>query len=264
MGSFLSSVTTGKIKRPRRTLVYGPGGVGKTTFAAMFPGMLLLQAEDGSDDIDFANRGKLCQTFDEIMAAIVELYQEKHDWKGLAPDSLDWIESLIWNDVCAEANVKSIEDIDYGKGYVFAMKRWDRFVEGLEALRRDKGMEIVLIAHARQVKVDNPETESFDRYEPALHKLASAMIREWCDEVFFATYSVHTVTEDKGFGKTVARGIGSGERVIRTQERPAFIAKNRLSLPFEFPLDYREYAKLREARQASKRSKTQPETEQAA
>jgi len=38
------------------------------------------------------------------------------------------------------------------------------------------------------------------------------------------------------------QGIGTRERIIRTTEWPAHVAKNRLSLPDEFPLGYRLYA----------------------
>ena len=46
---------------------------------------------------------------------------------------------------------------------------------------------IVLIAHARIERFENPETESYDRYVPRLHRLASQVVQEWCDEVLFAT-----------------------------------------------------------------------------
>uniref|UniRef100_A0A7C4QSN6 Uncharacterized protein n=1 Tax=Schlesneria paludicola TaxID=360056 RepID=A0A7C4QSN6_9PLAN len=50
----------------------------------------------------------------------------------------------------------------------------------------------VPIAHARIERFENPETDAYDRYSPRLNKHASALIQEWCDEVLFATYKVHT------------------------------------------------------------------------
>ena len=38
------------------------------------------------------------------------------------------------------------------------------------------------------------------------------------------------------------KGTGTGERIIRTTERPAHVAKNRLNLPDELPLDWTAYA----------------------
>jgi len=104
-------------------------------------------------------------------------------------------------------------------------------------------MMVILLAHAKIEKFENPETETYDRYVPRLHKLASAVVQEWCDEVLFATYKVFTKKLDEGFSQTRTQGIGTGERIIRTSERPAHVAKNRLNLPDEFPLDWNVYAK---------------------
>ena len=38
--------------------------------------------------------------------------------------------------------------------------------------------------------------------------------------------------------KKVARAVGSGDRLLHTAERPAFIAKNRFGLPETLPLDW--------------------------
>ena len=52
-----------------------------------------------------------------------------------------------------------------------------------------------------------------------MHKSASALVQEWCDEVLFATYKVYTKVSDEGFSRKKARGIGTGERVIYTDGR---------------------------------------------
>ena len=101
---------------------------------------------------------------------------------------------------------------------------------------------VVLIAHAKIERFENPETETYDRYVPRLHKLASQVVQEWCDEVLFATYKVYTKVTDEGFNRKKAKGCGTGERIIRTAERPAHVAKNRLNLPDELSLDWNSYA----------------------
>jgi len=49
--------------------------------------------------------------------------------------------------------------------------------------------------------------------------------------VLFANYRVSTVKTDVGFNRKVTRALGSGERLLHTAERPAFLAKNRYGLP---------------------------------
>lgn len=237
----LEQVMCGKAPAPRRVMLYGTHGIGKSTFASCAPKPIFLQTEDGLGEID-CDKLPLVTSFAEAMAALSELYTEQHPYQTVVVDSLDWLERLIWAEVCRKRNVENIEEIGYAKGYVFSLTQWREFLEGLSALRADRGMTAVLIAHARIERFENPETESYDRYVPRLHKLAAAIVQEWCDEVLFATYKVYTKQSDEGFNRKRTQGVGSGERIIRTQERPAHVAKNRLNLPDELPLDWNTYA----------------------
>ena len=239
--SLLDQVETGRCARPRRVLIYGLHGIGKSTFGAMADAPVFIQTEEGLNDID-CQRFPLAQNYTDIMNAMGALYSEPHEYRTLVIDSLDWLQTIIFARICEEHGVRSIEDIPYGKGYTFALTLWREVLQGLDALRNKRGMTIVLIAHAQIEKFANPETDTYDRYSPRLHKLASPVIQEWCDEVLFARYLVHTKTTDEGFDRKRTQGVGSGERIICTNERPAHVAKNRLSLPDEIPLDYRVYA----------------------
>mgnify|MGYP000007533672 FL=1 len=67
-------------------------------------------------------------------------------------------------------------------------------------------------------------------------------MQEHSDIVLFANYRISTVKADVGFNKKVNRAMGSGERVIHTAERPAFLAKNRYGLPETLPLDWQSFA----------------------
>jgi len=237
----LGQIQRGRAAAPRRTLVYGVHGVGKSTFGSMAERPVFIQTEDGLGNIE-CERFPLASQYTDVVAALAELYTEAHEYRTVIVDSLDWLERLIWAEVCKKRGVESIEDIGYGKGYVFALTNWREVLAGLDALRNDRGMGVILIAHAQIERFANPETDTYDRYSPRLHKQASALVQEWADEVLFATYAIHTKTTEEGFGRRRVQGIGTGERVVRTTERPAHVAKNRLSLPDEMPLDYRIYA----------------------
>ena len=239
----LEQIQRGVVNVPRRTLLYGVHGVGKSTWGSMTEKPVFIQTEDGLANID-CERFPLAQAYSDVLAAIGELYTEPHEYRTVVVDSLDWLERLIWADVCRKRGVESMEDIPYGKSYVFALTQWREVLQGLDALRNERGMNILLIAHAQIERFANPETDTYDRYSPRLQKQASALVQEWCDEVLFATYKVHTKTTTEAFDRKRVQGIGSGERIIRTTERPAHVAKNRLGLPDEIPLDYRVYAAL--------------------
>jgi hypothetical protein len=237
----LAHIQKGRTAMPRRVMLYGVHGVGKSTFGAMAETPVFITTEEGTNDID-CDRFPLATTFGDVLNSLSALYSEEHGYQTVVIDSLDWLERLIWAEVCAKRGVETIEDIGYAKGYVFALTHWREIFAGLDALRTDRGMQVILIAHAAIEKFANPETDTYDRYVPRLQKLASALVQEWCDEVLFATYRVHTKTQSEGFDRKRTQGIGTGERIIRTTERPAHVAKNRLNLPDELPLDYRVFA----------------------
>lgn len=206
---------------------------------------VFIPTEEGLDDID-CRSFPLCRAFGDVMDAIGKLYSGEGDYGGFKTaniDSADWLERLIHAEVCRTRKVDTIEDIGFGKGYVFALPYWQEVLDGLAALGRDRGMTIIMTAHAKIEKFNNPETDAYDRYEPKLHKSSSAILQEWCSEVLFANYKVFTTSKDEGFGKTRTKAATVADRVLRTTERPAHVAKNRLNLPDELPLDYREFAK---------------------
>lgn len=246
----LERITTGRQQRPRRVMLYGVHGIGKSTFGAMAPRPVFLPTEDGLDNID-CSAFPLATTFDDVLQGVMGLYSEAHEYQTVVIDSLDWLERLIWAEVVRRKpmtekgrQVASIEDYGFAKGYAYALDIWKEVLDGLSALRDERGMMVILLAHAKIERFENPETDAYDRYSPRLNKHASSLIQEWCDEVLFATYKVHTKQTDEGFDKTRTRGIGSGDRILRTTERPAHLAKNRLGLPEELPLEFGAYAEF--------------------
>jgi hypothetical protein len=101
---------------------------------------------------------------------------------------------------------------------------------------------VVQIAHTDIKRFDSPEHDPYDRYVIKLHARAAALLQEHSDVVLFANYRISTVKADVGFNKKVSRAVGSGERVIHTVERPAFLAKNRYDLPDTLALEWSAFA----------------------
>ena len=146
----LSSIQSGVTIAPPRCLIYGPPGVGKTTFAAG-PGdkCIFVPTEEGADVVG-VDRFPLAQSVADVMSNLDDLINDKHDYKVVTIDSLDWYENLTWAAVCEEHKLGSIEDMGYGKGYVAALAHHRAILGKLTILRRDKGMACVLLAHSQQ------------------------------------------------------------------------------------------------------------------
>ena len=232
----LSQIVNGQNLGPPRVLIYGPAGVGKTTFAANAKNPIFIQTEDGADVVGGA-RFPLAKSFGDVEEAVNSLATEKHDYNSVVLDSLDWLEQLIWKEVCNAHRINSLEDLGYGKGYVFALDIWRKFLNGVASLRNN-GMAVIFIAHSEIKRFEDPEGEGYDRYQIKLHRKASDLCQEFSDLIGFATYKTSTKQIDGGFGRKITRAVGTGERVLRTSERPAFIAKSRYDIPDELPLDW--------------------------
>ena len=233
----LNKVIKGKIQSPHFVLIYGTDSVGKSTFGASAPNPIFLEMESGSDNLD-VSRLKI-KSFEELNQALNSLLTEEHDFKSVVVDSLDWLEPLVWAAVCQEGGQKSIEDFGYGKGYVLALKKWNDLILTFKKLREVKKMNIILIAHS-QIKVfnDPSQPQSYDRYQLKLNDKAAALFREAVDSVLFATFETF-VKKDGNMSK--AKAFGEGKRVLFTERRPSFDAKNRFGLPFELPLNWDAY-----------------------
>lgn len=230
--------------KPPRILIYGSQKKGKSTFGSLADSPVFIQVEDGLDAIDVESF-PLAKSFQEVMGNIQSLAEQEHDFRTLVVDSVDWLEPLVWKETVLRnpygekgKKIDSIEDYGYGKGYIHAMEVWKEYLDALDYLRSERGMAIIQICHAQIRKFENPETDIYDRYELKLQKSAGAKLMEHSDIILFVNQYVGVKKEEKAMAKDGRkRAVGTGELVLYTEERPAFMAGNRYSLPAEIPFD---------------------------
>jgi hypothetical protein len=233
----LGALVKGRKVEPLRTILYAPEGIGKTTFGASAPGAIFLGAEEGSAQLD-VTRFPSPQTWTEVFDAIRLLTNETHDFKTLVVDTLDWIEPLCWAHICKRDNKKDVEDYGYGKGYQAALEEWRLFLGALERMRKAKPINVLMLAHSWIKPFKNPAGDDFDRYELKLNNKAAGLLKEWADDVLFANYEQFGKKDERT--KRV-RGVDTGARIIFTERRAAYDAKNRHSLPETLPLSWADY-----------------------
>lgn len=261
----LAGIQSGVDPRPPKVVIYGPPGVGKSTWAAGAPKPVFIQTEDGLNHIDVhrfpmatpdvhGNRNE----FEYVMECLRLLDADDTGFASVVVDTLDAFETAVWKDVENKTG-KAVADHGFGKGYLLALERWREFTAALDRLRNERHMAIILIGHSDIENYASPEVEPYDRHVLRLHRKARALIEDYADELMFASFKVYTTTTESGFARSVTRGVGSGERVVYTHERPAWRAKTRSGLPEELPLDFKAF----QAAYTSKKTEPKPQTAKA-
>lgn len=230
------NITRGKIKSAQKVVIYGPEGIGKSTFASQFPNPLFIDTEGSTKNLDVARMDKPT-SWTMLKSQLEYVKNNPTVCKTVVIDTIDWAEQLCIDDVCAQYGKKGIEDFGYGNGYVYEKEEFGRFLNSLEDLI-DKGINVVLTAHAQLRKFSQPdEIGEYDRWELKLGKKTasqiSPLVKEWADMVLFANYKTVAVATDKDGKKYKAQG---GGRVMYTLHHPCWDAKNRHGLPEEMDL----------------------------
>jgi hypothetical protein len=241
MAISLASIQRGVGVLPPRIVLHGDRGLGKTTFGASAPNPIFIPTEEGLGQLDVP-AFPLMTDYVDVRGAISSLLEEDHDYGTVVIDSLDWLEPLLWRYIADRDEQKDIEAYGYGKGYLAAADEWRDMLGDLNELRTRRKMAVILICHSEIKTHQTPDSDPYDRYQLKLHRKAGDVVQEWSDAILFASLKTHTKTTEGAFGKKVTRGISTGERVMYTEPRPAYVAKNRYSLPHELALSWDAFA----------------------
>lgn len=229
---------------PPKIIIHGVEKIGKSTLGANMEAPIFLPTEPGQENIDCQSL-PLVETWEQMEQSLTALAMEDHNFQTLAIDSLDWFEPIVWDEVCSDVKVKRIEDVGggFGKGFMIAQEKWKLYFKYLEYLRKERKMTILQIAHSKIKDVKPPDSDAYEMYTMKLqdgkNASAAALLFEYSDIILFANYGVNilkeTINNDKN--KTRSRAIGTGNRFLYTEERPAFKAGNRFGLPPKIDFD---------------------------
>lgn len=233
-------IISGKIIKPQKVIIYGPEGIGKSTFASQFPRPLFIDTEGSTSHLE-VDRLERPTSWQMLRQDIKDIKADPMGYQSLVIDTADWAERLCEDSICQQHGKQGIEDFGYGKGYTYVKEEFGRLLDSLSDLI-DVGLNVVLTAHSIIRKFELPEeTGAYDRYELKLGNKAgnqcAALAKEWADMVLFANYKEIVVTSKDGKKK-----VSGGQRVMYTLHNPCWDAKNRHGLPEELPFDYLQIA----------------------
>ena len=225
-------------------VLHGTEGVGKSSFAAYAPDVIVMQTRGETGLETLIDAGQLPETahfqgaaeaWQQVLEQIAWLLEGDHDYRTLAIDTLNGALRLCHEEVCKrEFGNKWGEDgfMGWSRGARTAMTDWRQFLNGLDMLRTQRKMSILALCHTAKVNFKNPEGPDYDRYEPALDSYAWELTKKQADSILF--YNFHTVVETNRVGKskpTKGKATGGQVRFLYTVRHATYDAKNRYGLP---------------------------------
>lgn len=233
-------IITGVMPKAVKVVLYGPEGIGKTSFAAKAPNPLFIDTEGSTTRLN-VRRLPVPQSWAMVLEQVQWVIYNPQACGTLVLDTADWAQRLCTDAVCARLKLSGIEDLGYGKGYAYVYEEFGRLLNLLDQVI-DRGINVIITAHAAMRKFEQPdEMGSYDRWELKLNNSQKCsianMVKEYADMVLFANYETIVVKNENKKGK--AQG---GQRVMYTTHHPCWDAKNRFDLPEKLPFDYEKVA----------------------
>ena len=220
-----TNVLTQANMRAPKGIVYGPPGIGKTTFGANTHKPIIVDCENGSAHVD-CDRTPYLSDWISIQSWLTSLASGGHDYCTVVIDSVDWLLRRIEEHVAGvnHSQTGMSQTLNrshggYGNGkqvlknyaYQYLLPALDQMV--------NSGLAVVLLAHATRTEITSIDGVTVEKSGPEIHPaLASTMI-EWADFVGAAR-------------------IGADGRELVLSETNQQLAKNRYGIEGALPLSW--------------------------
>ena len=236
--SLLTKISKGVQARPVKLVVHGLPGLGKSTFAAGAPDPLFVDCERRTNHLPVARIQP--ESWQEVLGVMQEVIATK-PCQTLVIDTLDYMESMVWDHVCKADGATNIEKAGggYGRGYNLARDQFNIFMRGVDKLCT-VGIGCIMLAHSELKLYRNPAGEDYETFAIKLHKSARALVVSKVDAVGYACF------EDfarKGKTDIRAKAITTGERVLKFEHNPSYESKAGIPLPASMGLNWPEFSK---------------------
>lgn len=234
----LENLITGKTPKPPKIVIYGEEKIGKSTFASQAPNPIFIDLENGLNYLNVTKTPLLSKS-EEVIGIIKELIESEHEFETVVIDSIDWLEDICAGEIAKAHGAVSIGDstnkaLSYGAGYRMLKDKVAYILHGLDKLRDEKNMNIILIAHSVIRIVDNdPLDDGYQTHELKLNKQVGSKVKEWADVIAFGRnkkYSAENKTFDAG-------------RILLASKNAAFAGGGRVELEGEVELSWDAFIK---------------------
>jgi hypothetical protein len=224
--SILKTIISKPTPTAPKGILYGPPGIGKTTFGGSAPNSLIIDCENGAGTIP-CQRTPYLDRWSEIESWLLAIESENHSHQVVAIDSLDWMVRRIEESVSGGAD-KLTQTLNkshggYGNGkQVMRNYIYSRLLPMLDRITA-RGIAVVLLAHAKRTEITDIDGIVTEKVAPDLPEEYLNTFVEWSDFV------------------CLARMNPEGQRVIVAQETGSCLAKNRYGMPAIIPFSWSDF-----------------------
>lgn len=222
---------------PPRITIHAVEGWGKTSMLASAPDPLILmcRGETGYDTLLSnglvpAVPAQEANTWDELLGWIDRLTTEDLGIKTLGFDAIGGVEQLCHEKVCMRdfrGDWTNKGFLNYHRGYDVAIRDWLIMQARLDRLRATRQITVVFLSHSKIENFSNPQGDDYHRYTSSIHYKAWDEMARWSDAILFGNFV--TVVKD-------GKSTGGADRILYTERRNAFAAKNRFKMPPEISI----------------------------
>jgi hypothetical protein len=242
----LKKLSKPRADRPLIATLFGEGGTGKTTLAAMFPKPVIIRTEDGTASLaghDDVLLFDVAESTRDVFDAIEALATGEHDRKTLIIDSVTQFEKLATREIIdSEPNPKAKNMAaahgGYGKAFGMLDAKHQELREAAGYLASQGGMNVVFIMHATVEELELPDVDKYSRYTVALHKNrqydCSHHYTNNVDLVAFIRLRTNLRSTEGG----KKRAISDGEREIICFPVASNVSKNRFGITEPIPFTF--------------------------
>lgn len=225
---------------PMMATIYGGPKVGKTQLEATFPGLIVMAWEHPGPTIEGRSDIKMTQiikSFEDGMGFLRWLYANPGDFKTLGIDTITRMSKVFETEIIASdpkgAKGMGAAHGGFGKAFGILSEMHSKVVQACEALRRDKGFNIVFVAHAEVGKFTPPDSETYNVYRLDMHEDSECHYVNNSDLIGFIDQK--TMTREGEDGKV--KVASTDQRILTCKSSAAHVSGNRYGITQDIVLE---------------------------
>lgn len=222
-------------------------GFGKTTTGALGEAPLIIMAPEEQGYLTLHSRGLVpaCpmmqpRSWPQLLAAVEAVATDPGDRRTLVLDAMVGLEALCAAHVCQTnfgGDWGERGFAAYGRGARIVSREWPQLLARLSAVSR-RGVDVLLLGHARVKRFSAPDGPDYDRYECNVGtEDVWARTKAWGEAVLFGMF--RPIVEQSRPESNVARAHGKAiahQRILRCQYSAVADSKNQFGLEPEYAM----------------------------